>query len=92
VAARAVEAAQMVGLDICGVDVVCESVLQPLEEQSGGIVEVNAAPACACTSALLRQGPRRRQAIIDHMFPTGATAASRWSPSPAPTARPPPCA
>jgi cyanophycin synthetase len=34
----------MVGLDICGVDVVCESVLQPLEEQSGGIVEVNAAP------------------------------------------------
>ena len=44
VAARAVEAAQMVGLDICGVDVVCESVLQPLEEQGGGIVEVNAAP------------------------------------------------
>ena len=44
VAARAVEAAQMVGLDICGVDVVCENVIQPLEEQGGGIVEVNAAP------------------------------------------------
>ncbi|MET1491047.1 acetate--CoA ligase family protein, partial [Uliginosibacterium paludis] len=43
-AARAVAAAQMIGLDICGVDVVCESVHKPLEEQSGGIVEVNAAP------------------------------------------------
>jgi cyanophycin synthetase len=44
VAARAVAAAQMIGLDICGVDVVCESVLRPLEAQNGGVVEVNAAP------------------------------------------------
>ncbi|SHF34871.1 cyanophycin synthetase [Lampropedia hyalina DSM 16112] len=44
VAASAVAAAQMVGLDICGVDVVCDSVQRPLEEQSGGVVEVNAAP------------------------------------------------
>ena len=44
VAARAIEAAQTIGLHICGVDVICESVLRPLEEQGGGIVEVNAAP------------------------------------------------
>jgi cyanophycin synthetase len=45
VAARAVAAAQMVGLHICGVDMVCETVLRPLEEvQGGGVVEVNAAP------------------------------------------------
>ena len=44
VAARAVEAAQMIGLHICGVDLVCESVLHPIEEQGGGFVEVNAAP------------------------------------------------
>lgn len=43
-AARAIAAAQMVGLDICGVDVVCNTVHKPLEEQGGGIVEVNAAP------------------------------------------------
>ncbi len=43
-AARTVEAARMVGLDICGVDVVCENVITPLEAQGGGIVEVNAAP------------------------------------------------
>ncbi|MGB7480901.1 MAG: cyanophycin synthetase [Burkholderiaceae bacterium] len=43
-AARAVEAARMVGLDVCGIDVVCDNVITPLEEQGGGIVEVNAAP------------------------------------------------
>ena len=43
-AARAVAAAQMVGLHICGVDMVCESMLLPLEAQNGGVVEVNAAP------------------------------------------------
>ena len=60
VAARAVAAAQMVGLDICGVDVVCDSVLRPLEEQGGGVVEVNAAPGLRMhLDAVLRQGPRR---------------------------------
>ncbi|NBX54566.1 MAG: cyanophycin synthetase [Betaproteobacteria bacterium] len=44
VAARAIAAAQMVGLDVCGVDMVCESILRPLEAQCGGVVEVNAAP------------------------------------------------
>ncbi|HMX16941.1 MAG TPA: cyanophycin synthetase [Rhodocyclaceae bacterium] len=44
VAARAIAAGQMIGLDICGIDVVCDSMLKPLEEQGGGIVEVNAAP------------------------------------------------
>ena len=40
IAARAIEAAQTIGLHICGVDVVCETMLKPLEEQSGGIVGV----------------------------------------------------
>jgi cyanophycin synthetase len=44
IAARAIEAAQAIGLHICGVDVVCETMLRPLEEQNGGVVEVNAAP------------------------------------------------
>jgi cyanophycin synthetase len=42
-AAAAVAAAQTVGLDICGIDVVCDTMHKPLEEQ-GGIVECNAAP------------------------------------------------
>ncbi|MBS0501083.1 MAG: cyanophycin synthetase, partial [Proteobacteria bacterium] len=72
VAARAVEAAQMVGLDICGVDVVCESVLQPLEAQSGGIVEVNAAPGLRMhISPSYGTGRDVGQAVIDHMYPNG---------------------
>src|SRR5664280_625069 len=44
VAARVVEAAQLVGLDVAGIDVVAPSVNQPLEMSGGAIVEVNAAP------------------------------------------------
>ncbi|MFO0722162.1 MAG: cyanophycin synthetase [Myxococcota bacterium] len=44
VAARAIDAARAVGLDIAGIDVVCTDVSRPLEAQDGVIVEVNAAP------------------------------------------------
>ena len=44
ISARAIEAARMVGLDVAGVDVVCDDVGKPLEAQGGVIVEVNAAP------------------------------------------------
>jgi cyanophycin synthetase len=59
-AARAIEAAQTIGLDICGVDVVCETVLKPLEEQNGRHrrSQRRARPAHA-PRAVLRQGPRR---------------------------------
>ncbi|MDR0457847.1 MAG: cyanophycin synthetase [Burkholderiaceae bacterium] len=72
VAARAIEAAQTVGLDICGVDVVCESVLQPLEAQGGGIVEVNAAPGLRMhLSPSFGKGRDVGAAVIGHMFPAG---------------------
>ena len=72
VALRAVAAAQMVGLDICGVDVVCESVLRPLEEQSGGVVEVNAAPGLRMhLSPSFGKGRDVGEAVISTMFPDG---------------------
>ncbi|MBL8480630.1 MAG: cyanophycin synthetase, partial [Rhodocyclaceae bacterium] len=72
VAARAVEAAQMVGLDICGVDVVCESISRPLEEQGGGIVEVNAAPGLRMHLAPSFGKSRPvGEAIVDIMFAPG---------------------
>ncbi|MBC7860515.1 MAG: cyanophycin synthetase [Burkholderiaceae bacterium] len=72
VAARAVSAAQMVGLDICGVDVVCDSVLRPLEEQNGGIVEVNAAPGLRMhLSPSFGKGRPVGEAIIGAMFADG---------------------
>jgi cyanophycin synthetase len=72
VAARAVEAAQMIGLDICGVDVVCDSVLQPIEAQGGGVVEVNAAPGLRMhLSPSYGKGRPVGEAIISAMFPEG---------------------
>ncbi|RJG04681.1 cyanophycin synthetase [Noviherbaspirillum cavernae] len=71
-AARAVEAAQMVGLDICGVDVVCETVIKPLEEQGGGIVEVNAAPGLRMhLQPSFGKGRPVGEAIVSTMFADG---------------------
>ncbi|HZW12942.1 MAG TPA: cyanophycin synthetase [Noviherbaspirillum sp.] len=72
VAARAVEAAQMVGLDICGVDLVCETVIKPLEEQGGGIVEVNAAPGLRMhLQPSFGKGRAVGEAIVSTMFKDG---------------------
>ncbi len=69
VAARAVAAAQMVGLDICGVDLVCDSVLKPIEQQNGGIVEVNAAPGLRMhLSPSFGKGRQVGEAIVASMF------------------------
>ena len=72
VAARAVAAAHMVGLDICGVDLVCDSILRPIEEQGGGIVEVNAAPGLRMHLApSFGKGRAVGEAIISAMFKNG---------------------
>jgi len=71
-AARAVEAAQMIGLDICGIDLVCESVLKTLEEQGGGVVEVNAAPGLRMhIKPSFGKGRPVGEAIISTMFDEG---------------------
>ncbi len=72
VAARAVAAADMVGLDICGVDLVCDSVLRPIEEQNGGIVEVNAAPGLRMhLSPSFGKGRDVGEAIVSTLFKDG---------------------
>ncbi len=72
VAARAIAAAHMVGLDICGVDLVCDSVLKPIEEQGGGIVEVNAAPGLRMhISPSFGKGRPVGEAIVSTMFKEG---------------------
>jgi cyanophycin synthetase len=69
VAARAIAAAHMVGLDICGVDLVCDSILKSIEEQGGGIVEVNAAPGLRMHLApSFGKGRAVGEAIISSMF------------------------
>lgn len=72
VQARAVEAALMVGLDVCGVDIVCQTVTRPLEEQGGAIVEVNAAPGLRMHLAPSYGKPRPLgEAIVDMLYPAG---------------------
>ena len=72
VAERAIAAAHMVGLDICGVDLVCDSVLKPIEEQNGGIVEVNAAPGLRMhLSPSFGKGRAVGEAIVSTMFAAG---------------------
>ena len=74
-AARAIEAARTIGLDIAGVDIVCKTVLKPLEEQGGGIVEVNAAPGLRMHLApSFGKGRAVGDAIMSTMFAPGDDA------------------
>ena len=65
-------AARIVGLDIAGVDLVCEDISRPLDEQRGAIVEVNAGPGL-----LMHIKPANGEArpvgraIVEHLFPDG---------------------
>ncbi len=69
VAAMAVLAARVVGLDIAGIDLVAEDISRPLEAQGGAIVEVNAGPGLLMhlKPAVGTPQPVGR-AIVDHLF------------------------
>jgi len=72
VAAHALEAARVVGLDIAGLDIVAQDIGRPLEEQSGAIIEVNASPGLQMHLQPAVGTPRPvGEAIIDYLFPSG---------------------
>mgnify|MGYP001294805166 CR=1 FL=1 len=72
VAARAVEAARAVGLDIAGVDVIAVDISRPLEEQRGGVVEVNAGPGLRMHLEPSAGQPRPvGEAIVASLFAEG---------------------
>ncbi|MBP6075633.1 MAG: cyanophycin synthetase [Nitrosomonas sp.] len=74
-AERAIAAAQVVGLDICGVDVVCDNVTLSLEEQGGGIIEINAAPGLRMhLQPSFGKARAVGEAIVDNMFAKGDDA------------------
>ncbi len=71
-AATASLAARIVGLDIAGVDLVCEDITQPLDGQRGAIVEVNAGPGLLMHLKPETGEPRPvGRAIVDQLFPDG---------------------
>ena len=74
VAARAVEAARVVGLDVAGVDLVALDVGRPLEEQGGAVVEVNAGPGLRMHLEPSAGTPQPvGEAIVRLLFPDGET-------------------
>ena len=71
---RAILAAQVVGLDVCGIDLVCQDISRPLEEQWGAIVEVNSSPGLQIHLKPASGKPRPvGEAIVDLLFPPGET-------------------
>ena len=64
-------AARVVGLDIAGVDLVCQDISQPLAGQGGAIVEVNAGPSLLMHIKPGIGQPRPvGQAIVNNLFAT----------------------
>ena len=69
VAHAATLAARVVGLDIAGVDLVCEDISRPLDEQRGAIIEVNASPGLLAHLKPAEGEPRPvGAAIVMHLF------------------------
>ncbi len=72
IAARAVDATRIVGLDVCGVDVRCQHIGAPLEAQGGVILEVNATPDFAMHLEPTHGSARPvGEAVLDSLFPEG---------------------
>jgi cyanophycin synthetase len=66
-------AAQILALDVAGVDVLCADITRPLAEQGGAIVEVNAAPGLRMHLAPAEGQPRDVGApIVAMLYPDGA--------------------
>ncbi|RJG11534.1 cyanophycin synthetase [Massilia cavernae] len=62
-------AARVVGLDIAGIDLVCEDISRPLEEQGGAIIEVNASPGLLAHLKPAVGQPRQiGPAIVGNLF------------------------
>ncbi len=75
VAHAAALAARIVGLDIAGIDLVCEDISRPLAEQRGAIIEVNASPGLlAHTKPASGTARNVGKDIIEHLFAPEETA------------------
>jgi cyanophycin synthetase len=64
-----VRAARTIGLDVAGIDIVCEDIARPLAAQRGAVIEVNAAPGIRMHEFPSRGKPRDAgAAIVESMF------------------------
>lgn len=67
--------ARIIGLDICGIDIMAPNLTEPITENDGAVLEVNAAPGfrmhIAPTDGLARNVA---EPVIDMLYPPGSTA------------------
>jgi len=65
---------RIIGLDICGIDIMAQNLSEPLELSGGVILEVNAAPGFRMHLAPANGLPRNVAApVIDMLYPPGKT-------------------
>ncbi|MCX7571972.1 cyanophycin synthetase [Tumebacillus sp. DT12] len=66
-------AARIVGLDVCGLDLVCPDISRPFDERKSAIIEVNAAPGIRMHTRPSTGEPREvGERILDMLYPPGS--------------------
>jgi cyanophycin synthetase len=67
--------ARIIGLDICGIDIMAESLSEPVAQIGGAILEVNAAPGFRMHIDPTEGLPRNvAEPVIDMLYPPGSSA------------------
>ena len=67
--------ARIIGLDICGIDIMASDLITPINENGGAILEVNAAPGFRMHIAPTEGLPRNvAEPVMDMLFPNGTNA------------------
>lgn len=75
IARMAEHISRIVGLDICGVDIMATDITQPLDLSGTAVIEVNASPGFRMHLSPLAGKPRNVGAdVVDMLFPPGANA------------------
>lgn len=73
--ALAESVARLIGLDICGIDIVAPTLSTPVRQTGGAVIEVNAAPGFRMHLSPAHGDPRDvATPVVDMLFPEGKTS------------------
>jgi cyanophycin synthetase len=65
--------AKIIGLDICGIDIIAADLTTPIDENGGAVIEVNAGPGFRMHLAPTHGLPRNvAGSVVDMLFPLGS--------------------
>jgi cyanophycin synthetase len=66
---------KIIGLDICGIDIIAEDLSVPIDDNGGAVIEVNAGPGFRMHLAPTHGIPRNvAGSVVDMLFPLGANS------------------